>query len=155
LKENKGVRFHAYTWSYFFLYPYKLNDNGTIWDDSFKIATIDAFNTAKLTFKANIGDAPDDWYINFADKEDNMLNHVAYIVTANKSVEEAEADPHAIKYIDYKEINGIPFATNWEFYEWNTTNGLTDKIGNAKISNIKFIKDFRSSFKTPENYTAK
>lgn len=156
LKENKGARFHAYTWSYFFLYPYKLNDNGTIWDDNFKTEEVtNPFNTAKLTFKANIGDAPDDWYINYANKETYVLNHVAYIVTVNKSVEKAEADPHAIKYLDYKDINGVPFATNWEFYEWNIKDGLTNKIGSAKITNIEFIKDFRGSFKIPENYQVK
>ena len=156
LKENKGVRFHAYTWTYFFLYPYKLSDKGTIWNDAFKTEeTNNAFNTAKLTFEANTGDAPDDWYVNYTNKENNQLNHVAYIVTANSSVEKAEADPHAIKYLDYNEINGVPFAANWGFYEWNTKEGLTNKIGSAKITNIQFIKDFRNNFKVPENYTAR
>lgn len=154
LKENKAVRFHGYTWSYFFLYPYKLNDEGTIWDDNFKTKEAsNTFNTAKLTFKANTGDAPDDWYINYTNKETNQLNHVAYIVTANKTLEKAEADPHAIKYLDYKNVNGIPFATNWDFYEWNDKDGLTKKIGNAKITNIQFIKGFKNSFKIPEGYT--
>lgn len=156
LKDNPGVRFHAYTWTYFFLYPYKLSDNGTKWDDSFKTnETNNTFNTAKLSFEANIGDAPDDWYILYTEKESNRLNHVAYIVTAGKTKAEAEADPHAIKYTDYSTIKGVPFATNWGFYEWTLDTGLTNKIGSGKITNIKFIENFRENFNIPENYIKK
>jgi len=156
LKENPGVRFHAYTWNYFFLYPYKLNDHGTKWNNDFKTKEANnPFNTAKLSFEANIGDAPDDWYIVYTNKETNILNHVAYIVTVNKSTEAAEANPHAIKYVDYKEIEGIPFATNWGFYEWSLEKGLTNKIGSAKITNIHFVKDFKKNFTIPENYIKK
>lgn len=156
LKDNPGVRFHAYTWTYFFLFPYKLSDNGTKWNDSFKTKEANnPFNTAKLSFEANIGDAPDDWYIVYTNKENNLLNHVAYIVTVNKSKEAAEADPHAIKYIDYVTVDGVPFATNWEFYGWNIEEGLTTKIGSAKITNIKFVEGFRNNFSTPENFIKK
>ena len=152
LKENPGLRFHAYTWSYFFLFPYKLNDSGTKWDYTFKTKEKNnLLNTAKLSFEANTGDAPDDWYITYTNKE-NVLQHVAYIVTAGKTKAEAEADPHAIKYTNYKMIKGVPFALNWEFYEWNLNDGLTQKIGSGNISNIQFIKDFRSAFSIPENY---
>lgn len=156
LKENNGVRFHAYTWSYFFLYPYKLHDNGTKWNYHFKTKeTNNNFDVAKLSFEANIGDAPDDWYIVYSNKETNRLEHVAYIVTAGKTKEAAEKDPHAIKYLDYKMIDGIPIATNWEFYGWNIEEGLTNKIGSAKITNIRFIDGFRDSFSIPESFIKK
>lgn len=155
LKDNPGVRFHAYTWNYFFLFPFKLNDNGTKWDFNYTTDETDnTLTTAKLSFESNVGDAPDDWYITYTNKE-NVLQHVAYIVTLSKTKEAAEADPHAIKYNNYTNINGIPFATNWEFYEWNNKEGLTNKIGNANISNIKFVKDFRNNFAIPENYIKK
>ncbi|WP_397446462.1 hypothetical protein [Polaribacter sp. R77954] len=155
LKENPGVRFHAYTWSYFFLFPYKLNDNGTEWDFNFNTKeTKNPLNTAKLSFKANTGDAPDDWYITYSNNN-NVLQHVAYIVTSGKTKAEAEADPHAIKYINYKNINGIPFASQWEFYEWNLNDGLTNKIGTGNITNIQFVKDFRANFSIPKDYIKK
>lgn len=156
LKDNPGVRFHAYTWSYFFLFPYKLNDKGTQWDYNFNTnETSTPFNTAKLSFEANIGDAPEDWYITYSDVNTNVLNHVAYIVTAGKTKEAAEADPHAIKYGQYQTINGIPFSTEWSFYEWNLKDGLTNKIGSGKISNIKFIDNFRSTNSIPKEYIKK
>jgi hypothetical protein len=156
LKDNKGIRFNAYTWSYFFLYPYKLSDTGTKWNDNFKTKeTNNIFDVAKLSFEANIGDAPDDWYVVYTDKKTHLLQHVAYIVTLGKTKEAAEADPHAIKYENYKLINGIPFATNWSFYGWNIEKGLSDKIGNAQITNINFVEDFRENFTIPENFIKK
>ena len=156
LENNPGVRFHAYTWGYFFLFPYKLNDKGTKWNENFKTNEKEVnFDLARLTFDANIGDAPDDWYVVYTNKDSHLLEHVAYIVTLGKSLEEAEKDPHAIKYEDYKLIDGIPFAANWSFYGWNNQDGLTQKIGNAKISNIQFVKDFKSNFNIPKNYQKK
>lgn len=156
LKDNPGVRFHAYTWSYFFLFPYKLNDSGTKWDFNYKTAeTENIFDTAKLSFEANTGDAPDDWYVVYANKETNVLEQAAYIVSLGKTKEAAEADPHAIKYLNYKMIDGVPVSTNWDFYGWNNNDGITTKIGNAKLTNIKFVEGFRNNFKTPENYIKK
>ena len=156
LKDNPGVRFHAYTWTYFFLFPYKLNDNGTKWDYNFKTSeTSSTYTTAKLSFEANTGDAPDDWYITYTDVKTNVLNHVAYIVTAGKTKEAAEADPHAIKYDSYQTVDGVPFSSEWGFYEWNLTDGLTNKIGAGKITNIKFVDNFRDTFSIPKDYIKK
>ncbi|WP_339660244.1 hypothetical protein [uncultured Polaribacter sp.] len=156
LENNKGVRFHAYTWGYFFLYPYKLSDKGTKWNYDFKTNEKEVnFEVAKLTFEANIGDAPDDWYVVYSNKKTQLLEHVAYIVTLGKTLEEAEKDPHAIKYENYTQIDGIPFAKNWSFYSWNNEDGLTEKIGNAKITDIHFINGFRNNFTIPKNYLKK
>lgn len=155
LENNAGVRFHAYTWTYFFLFPYKLNDKGTKWDFNFKTKeTNNSLTTTKLSFEANIGDAPEDWYITYTNNN-NVLQHIAYIVTAGKTKTEAEADPHAIQYSDYQMIQNIPIATNWSFYEWNLNDGLTNKIGSGKITNIKFVNNFRDNFVIPKNFIQK
>lgn len=149
LKDNKSVRFDAYTWSYFFLFPFKLNDEGTVWTN---YESKDTFESGKLSFKANIGDAPDDWYIVYADNETKVIDHIAYIVTAGKTKEEAEKDPHAIQYLDYKNIDGIPLSHKWIFWEWREDKGLVKELGNATIRNIQFIEDFRKDFNVPESY---
>ncbi|AXT20117.1 hypothetical protein D7030_03080 [Flavobacteriaceae bacterium AU392] len=155
LKDDPSVRFGAYTWSYFFLFPYKLNDNGTKWSSYTPSESENQFNASKLTFEANIGDAPDDWYVVYSDKNTNIIDHAAYIVTLGKTTEEAEKDPHAIQYLDYKPINDIPFAHNWIFWEWRTEEGLTNKIGSATLSNIQFIDDLKANFKIPDGYIEK
>lgn len=154
LVENKKIRFDAYTWTYFFQFAYKLSDFGTIWTDYNDQNNLN-FNTKKLSFEANIGDAPDDWYILFSDKKNNLIDHVAYIVTANKTKEQAEVDPHAIQYLDYKNINGVPIAHQWIFWEWRKKEGLTKQLGNGKISNVQFVDMSSKELKIPENYIEK
>lgn len=145
LKENKAARFNAYTWTYFFLLPYKLSDNGVILNDYTAKHKNENFITQKMTFKANTGDAPEDWYVLYANKESNVLEEAAYIVTLGKTQKEAEKDPHAIKYEEFTTINTIPFATKWTFWGWTENDGLTQQIGKATIRNIQFIENFKDS----------
>ena len=148
-----GVRFDAYTWSYFFLFPYKLNDAGTIWSD-YPIKTLNEkeFLTNKLTFETGTGDAPEDWYVVYADKNTNQLNTVAYIVTAGTEKAEAEKDPHAMTYKDYVELEGIPLAKSWTYYEWGPEKGLTNKIGSANLDGFKFVSLDPNFFEVPKNF---
>lgn len=153
LADNPSVRFDAYTWSYFFLFPYKLSDPGTHWAPYEPGPTEKEFEAQKLTFGENIGDAPEDWYKVFVDPKSHYIQHAAYIVTMNKSLEEAEADPHAIQYLDYEMLSGVPIARTWKFWGWQHDKGLTKQLGYANISNVKFIeKGIEDSFEVPEGY---
>ncbi len=138
--SDKKLRFDAYTWSYFFLFPYKLSDPGTNWE-KVRLPQLNnrEHNTYKLSFDAGVGDAPDDWYKLYVNKSTGLIEVSSYIVTANKSREEAEKDPHAIEYSNYKTIDGIPLAHNWSFWGWTKDSGLTEQIGSAELRNIKFV----------------
>jgi len=145
----EGARFKAYTWSYFFFMPYKLTDPGSVWN-TYPDSTLNGktYNTGELTFEGGTGDADQDWYIIYADKETSLLHAAAYIVTANKTREEAEKDPHAIVYENYKAVDGIPIAQKWTFYEWRKTEGLTKELGRADLAGMKFV-EVDSSYYTP------
>lgn len=151
LENEQRVRFDAYTWSYFFLFPYKLSDPGTIWRD-YERPSLNGttYDTQKLSFAANTGDAPDDWYIVYSDQESHLIEVAAYIVTANKSVEQAEEDPHAIQYTKYTDVQGIPLATEWIFWEWRAEEGLTKTLGKATLSNIRLLEEVKLWEQIPE-----
>ena len=151
--EQNGVRFGIFTWTYFFALPFKLSDPGVnIALQGEKQLADTTYTTSKLTFDNNIGDAPDDWYILYTNPQTAQLEAAAYIVTyGTGDVEKAESDPHAITYSDYVEVEGIPIATTWKFYGWNEEQGLTDQLGEAKISNITFNKVSAEMFDKPEN----
>ncbi len=152
-KNPKSMRFAAYTWSYFFLFPYKLSDPGTNWGDlEQRDLAGKTFDFQKLTFDAGTGDAPDDWYLMYSDQENHLIEYAAYIVTAGSSQSEAEEDPHAIQYLDYKEINGVPFAHSWIFWEWREQEGLTKELGNAQLSNFRFVGKADDLFSIKEGY---
>ena len=132
-------KFGVYTYQYFFMAPFKFSDEGTKWE---KLPNLEGevLDRALLTFESGTGDAPDDWYIVHSDPETNLVNHIGYIVTGGgATVEEAEKNAHAIKYSDYQEVDGIPMARQWEFFDYQKDTGLGDKIGEAKIKNIAFM----------------
>ncbi len=152
--NDKGARFDMFTWTYFFGMPYKLNDPGTKWElGNNKSLDGVEHQTAKLTFEPGTGDAPDDWYVIYTDPTNNSLKAAAYIVSfgSDGDTSKAEADPHAIHYKDFILVDGIPFATKWEFYGWTEEKGMTDKLGEATITDITFLKEEGTIFETPDN----
>jgi len=153
-KNTASARFAAYTWSYFFLFPYKLSDPGTNWSEVTEAnLNGNVYNSQKLTFGDGVGDAPDDWYITYSNLESNLMEVAAYIVTAGGStVEEAEEDPHAISYHDYKDADGIALAHSWQFWEWRKDSGLMRQLGTAELSNFKFLKTDKSDLLAPKYF---
>tara|TARA_R110002012_G_scaffold319389_2_gene539792 strand:- start:179015 stop:179824 length:810 start_codon:yes stop_codon:yes gene_type:complete len=152
ITNTQRVRFNAYTWSYFFMLPYKLNDEGTIWSSYSETQLGDEkYNTKHLSFKANTGDAPDDWFVIYSNLNSNLVEVAAYIVTAGKTKAEAEADPHAIRYEDFVGVKNIPFARKWTFWEWDSKLGLTKQIGEGTLKNITFL-EVENSFEVPQNF---
>lgn len=145
-------RFDVFTWQYFFAMPFKLTDAGTVWEEE-KMLKLDStkLETAKLSFESSIGDSPDDWYVVYKDPETERLKAAAYIVTFNKEQQKAEENPHAIVYSSYKMVDNVAFATQWSFHNWNSEEGLGEKLGEATISNIRFFDPENEYFKIPEN----
>ncbi len=142
VKDTLGVRFDAYTIPYFFLLPYKLSDKGTVWT-KYKNVEKDSlsFNAEKLSFAPKTGDAPNHWYIVYTNKKINLIKKSAYIVTAGgRSQTEAEKNPHAIEYLNYQLVDNVPIATKWKFWSWQKDVGFVKQLGNATLSDIKFIK---------------
>ena len=137
--EKPGARFDIFTWTDFFALPYKLDDPGTIWNSSpHNTLNGTTYDSEKLTFEDGTGDSSLDWYIVYADQKDHRVHAAAYIVTMYASQEEAEVDPHAIVYEDYRMVEGIPIAHQWTFWGWREAEGLTEQLGSAEVSNVQF-----------------
>ncbi|MBT8296476.1 MAG: hypothetical protein KJO51_08670 [Gramella sp.] len=147
-----GARFDIFTWQYFFAMPFKLTDPGTVWDKT-QPKTLDSleYDTAKLSFKSNVGDSPDDWYVVYKDSKTNRLKAAAYIVTFSQDPEKAEENPHAIVYDEYKSIENIDLATKWSFHDWNEEEGIGKKLGEASLSNFRFFSPDANYFAVPAN----
>ncbi|TBW28393.1 DUF6503 family protein [Gramella sp. KN1008] len=150
--KTEGARFDLFTWQYFFAMPFKLTDPGTVWEvqEKRKLDSLE-YNTAKLSFEAGTGDSPDDWYIIYQDPETGRIKAAAYIVTFSKEQAKAEENPHAIVFSDYEMIENVAISTKWSFHNWNETDGLGEKLGEAEITDIKFFVPEENYFKTPEN----
>jgi len=150
----ESVRFGAYTWSYFFMLPYKLSDPGTKWSDfTPKTMAGKTYDVEKLSFAPGTGDAPDDWDIVYTDPATQLTHAAAYIVTAGQSQAEAEKSPSAIQYLDYQTVNGVQLAHQWKFWKWNAETGLNKERGGAVLSNFKFLtKEDSVNFEREEGF---
>ena len=145
-------RFHLFTWPYFVVAPFKLDDQGTRHADAGVLPVTDFDDQrpgVRITFGEGVGDAPDDWYIAFADPDHGRLDALAYIVTYGKSKEEAEATPSIILYSDYAEIDGVWLAREWSFHFWDPASGLGEQKGSARLSDIEFMASDADLFAVP------
>lgn len=150
--KKEGARFDIFTWQYFFAMPFKLTDPGTVWEaQEAKLLDSTKYKTAKLSFKSNVGDSPDDWYIIYKEPKTNRLKAAAYIVTFGSEQEKAEENPHAIVYSNYKNFADAELATEWSFHNWNSKDGFGEKLGEASISNVKFFSPKDGFFNAPED----
>ncbi len=151
--EFPGARFHSLTWSYFLAAPYKLSDPGAnVAETGARKMSGQEYDTAKLTFDAETGDAPDDWYFLYADSGSGLLGSMAYIVTFGKDAAEAEQEPHAIVYGDYQDVEGIPVPMKWTFHSWNEAQGIHgDPIGVVTLDGFEFAAPPAGAFDKPED----
>lgn len=148
---DKQARFDIFMWQYFFMSPFKMDDAGTNWQLSTdKILDNNEYARAKLTFKNGTGDTPNDWFLVHRNKATDFLEAMAYIVTfGSKSVSEAEKRPNGIVYDDFTTVEGIRFATTWQFSKWSEQRGFYEPKGSAKIKNIRFMKPSAETFAPP------
>ncbi len=146
------ARFDVLTWPYFLAAPYKLKDPGAKLEPLANLNLNEqSYEAAKMIFTQAVGDTPEDWYILFRDPATQQLEALAYIVTFGKTLEEANADPHLIRYENYQEVEGIPLASRWTFWEWKEESGLGKQIGEAQLENFQFIDaEEEADYKAPE-----
>ena len=147
------ARFHLLTWPYFAVAPFKLHDPGTSIEPAGE-APLDAdtsLSTAKMTFAAGTGDAPDDWYLLYRDTDTHQLKAMAYIVTYGKSTEDAEKEPHVAIYESFTEAQGVTLPTRMSIYNWEEGVGkVGEELGAMELSNFQFIEPDEDTFTKPQ-----
>ena len=146
------ARFHLLTWPYFLAAPFKVDDPGaTLRYEGWYRYSDYRTKLAMLTFAPGVGDTPDDWYLLYLEPDSHTLTAMAYIVTYGTPAAEANEDPHAIAYHDYRLIDGVLISHEWTFHNWSRENGLSaDKLGAATISNVRFTSPDAAAFEAPE-----
>lgn len=154
-KEVPRARFHLLTWPYFLAAPFKLGDPGARLEAE-RAGTLDGqpVRLAKLTFAEGTGDSPRDWYLLHVDPETRRLVAMAYTVTYGASaptqLEQAEADPHAIRYDRFLEVEGVLLATHWTFHAWSAAAGLHGQLGEVSLESPRFVTPPAGAFARPD-----
>lgn len=149
--EFPMARFHLLTWPYFVAVPAKLRDPGAhVMLQGRTTVHGHAQDTARLTFEAGVGDAPDDWYLLYVNAETRVLEAMAYIVTYGRPVDEAEKEPHAITYHDFQRVDGVPIPMRWRFHDWSAADGIHgDPLGEVTLRNPRFVSPAPDAFAKP------
>ena len=145
------ARFHSLTWPYFLAMPFKLDDPGTHVKAVGEMPWFggEAHEAWKLTFGEGVGDAPDDWYFLFRDEESRLIG-TSYIVTYTKDKAAAEAEPHAVCFEDFADVDGAAIPTRWTFHDWSMETGLAEEqIGLVTISEPAFTDLGDDAFAKP------
>lgn len=151
-----GPRFWIFTPPYFALLPFKLGDEGARLAPAGQ-KSIDgvAYEVAKLTFMLGTGDAPDDWYLLFRDPTTGRMDATAYIVTFARAAAKSAPEPHILRYLDFKTVDGVTLATRWQFFNWNETQGQNGAmLGEWTLANVKFVPVAPATFQHPDGARA-
>lgn len=146
------ARFHLLTWPYFLAAPFKLRDPGAHLED-LGTRPHDGVEhpAARLTFDPGVGDSPDDWYVVYRDPATGRLAAMAYVVTyGGRSAEEAAAEPHAITYHDFRQVDGATLPTTWRLWNWSEEEGIHgDPLGEVILADLAFVTPPPDAFARP------
>jgi hypothetical protein len=144
------ARFHLRTWPYFLCFPFKLGDPGARIEPLGRERLGErVLAVARLDFEAGTGDTPRDWYRIYADPDSSRVEAVAYVVTYGTRLEEAEAEPHALVYGDYRDAGGALLATRYDFHLWSEADGLGERIGGGEVADLRLVDVAEESFQPP------
>lgn len=127
------ARFYHNLMFYFYAMPFVLGDEGISYADEKPLEFEGvSYPGTRISFGANVGDAPDDEYIIYSDPKTNEMAWLAYTVTYGK---DGKSDRFSyIKYNQWKDVNGVKLPSKMDWYK--VENGVPTEM----LSGRSFIK---------------
>ncbi len=144
------TKFWALTPIYLFGHPFVLDGEGVnlelLDDKEYKGQMQDV---VKITFASGTGDAPDDYYIIYFDKNTHVMSAIRYIVSYPGYFPNGGHAPEKIMEIaEWTTVDGLDFPTTLKTH-WSDNGDLGEYITKIEISDLSF------SPSVPENYFSK
>ena len=145
------ARFYHNLMFYFYAMPFVLGDDGIVYTEVDPLTVGDqSYPGTKISFKSGIGDAPDDEYILYRNKESGQMEWLAYTVTYGKN--EKSDQFSFIKYDQWQEVGGLilPKVLQW----YTVENGVPTQARNSRVFKdvtITTTKAPDTLFSKPEN----
>ena len=110
------ARFYHNLMFYFYAMPFVLGDEGISYSETEPLVFKGkSYPGTKISFGKGIGDAPDDEYILYRNKDTNQMEWLAYTVTFGKN-EKSERFSY-IKYDQWDNVNGLILPKKLQWYE--------------------------------------
>ena len=115
-------RFIASLNYYFLNLPWLVRDPGVhlaaegtrrLWDDDTE------YETVRVTYDAEVGDTPDDYYVLYIHPQTKVLKACEYIVTYRSILPEGveHSPPHVLIYEAFAVVDGLTVPTRYTIYE--------------------------------------
>ncbi len=147
-KFDFDVKFWALTPYYFVGQPFIFDGKGVnlkkIEDQTLFSEPYDA---VKITYDAGTGDAPDDYYINYYEKETHLLKAIKYIVSYPSYFKNGGHSPEKLMVITkYKTVENIVLAAEYETYSTDSNGFANEKITEVFVSDIKFMPKIKDNY---------
>jgi hypothetical protein len=121
---------------YFFSLPFVVADPG-VNHNALPDITFDgvAYSRISITFGSDVGESPDDQYILWFRKSDNLLSMINYSVTYFDVANASKFN--AMVYDEWQTVNGLKVPKKWTSYKWEN-DSLGDKRGATLITDVSF-----------------
>lgn len=151
-----AARFWALTPYYFVGMPFVLSDPGVnleVVDHTAAAAGLENADVIAVTFDSNVGDAPEDTYHAFLDKENGVLVGLRYTVTYAPFFEGKEKKRSQDKIVHYKDVKAagpLKLARSHAFFAFDPAKekakekgaALREKLTQATISDVEYNATF-------------
>lgn len=127
------ARFYHNLMFYFYAMPFVLGDDGITYTTEKPLEFNGvSYPGTRISFGANVGDAPDDEYIIYSDPKTNEMAWLGYTVTYGKN-EKSDRFSY-IKYDQWVDVNGIKLPSKLHWYK--VEDGVPTEMRNER----SFIK---------------
>lgn len=147
--EAINPRFWSLTPYYFVAVPFVFADKGVKLADAGEITFEDrTYDLVKATFEAGTGDAPDDFYIVYIDRETKAIGGVRYVVSYPGFFPDGGHSPEKfMKYDGAQTVDGITFAKTFRTFKWDVDgNKPLELVTNSEMSQVAFKPTLPLSF---------
>jgi len=153
--EQPNPRFWALSGFYFQQIPFVFADPGTNYE-ALPDDTLDGepHDMVRITFGENVGDAPDDTYTLYLDKDTGQLDAIRYTVSYGRDVGPDDDLPETFfDYHDFVTVDGLTVPTRFTGYAYSDETGRADTLkSRAAADSISYRRPFdESKLEPPEN----
>lgn len=147
-----NARFWSLTPYYFVGMPFVLGDPG-VRLESLPDAEFEGkgYDLVKASFEAGVGDAPDDYYILYLDKESSRVRALRYVVSYKGFRPEGGHGPEKLMAYDgTHEVGGLLFAASHRTFKYDEATGeIGEKVTDVEVSEMGFRPGVDSTYFQP------
>ena len=109
------------------------------------------YDVVKATFAAGTGDAPDDYYVLYIDRETSRVRAIRYVVSYKGFRPDGGHGPEKLMSYDGDiSASGLTFAASHRTFEFNEETGeVGEKVTDVTVSDVAFKRDVAIDYYEP------